>query len=292
MYNPPVDRPDRRQRVEPREIVELRRLRDAQPQLALAVDMQIELIGVQRRIQARVPLPRIQTDKEALDRELRAGQPVVHFRDIPLDWSDFRLTLRQTADILRRHDALDLVEHEQILLLSRQGNELEPAVTNWYTSTSRPDRSSAGSSLPDDAPPGFEHVLVLAIRPFLSRCSEGLTQSLDLSIWQRGLCPFCGWEPEFAAITPSADRRLVCGRCTAQWSFGSLTCPFCGNDDKSRITSFATRDGLYRIYACDVCRRYLKAFDGRRAARPVLAAVDTIATLPLDAAAIQRGYSS
>jgi formate dehydrogenase maturation protein FdhE len=56
------------------------------------------------------------------------------------------------------------------------------------------------------------------------------------------------------------------------------------------ITSFATRDGRYRVYACDVCRRYLKAYDGRNAARPVMVAVDTIATLPLDAGAIQKGY--
>jgi hypothetical protein len=39
-----------------------------------------------------------------------------------------------------------------------------------------------------------------------------------------------------------------------------------------------------------VCRRYLKAYDSRSAERPVLVAVDTIATLPLDAAAMQRGY--
>jgi len=39
-----------------------------------------------------------------------------------------------------------------------------------------------------------------------------------------------------------------------------------------------------------VCRRYLKAYDGRHATRPVMVAVDSIATLPLDAAAIQRGY--
>jgi hypothetical protein len=36
----------------------------------------------------------------------------------------------------------------------------------------------------------------------------------------------------------------------------------------------------------------LKAYDGRRATRPVMPMVDTVATLPLDAAAMQRGYSS
>lgn len=108
--------------------------------------------------------------------------------------------------------------------------------------------------------------------------------------WDAGTCPLCGAEPELAVITPAADRLLICGRCTARWRFDQLTCPYCRNADRSRITSFATRDGLYRLYACDVCQRYLKAYDGRHASRPVMPAVDTIATLPLDAAAVQRGY--
>jgi len=34
----------------------------------------------------------------------------------------------------------------------------------------------------------------------------------------------------------------------------------------------------------------LKAYDARNASRPVMVPVDSIATLPLDAAAMQRGY--
>jgi len=34
----------------------------------------------------------------------------------------------------------------------------------------------------------------------------------------------------------------------------------------------------------------LKAFDARRASRPVMPVVDAVATLPLDAAAMQKGY--
>jgi FdhE protein len=144
--------------------------------------------------------------------------------------------------------------------------------------------------LPPGAPAMLDHVLVLALRPFLARSAEALSQTVDLTGWTRGYCPFCGWEPDFAVITPNADRRLICGRCAAQWAFAPLTCPFCLNHDHSRVTSFATRDGTYRVYACDVCKRYLKAYDARHAARPVMVAVDAIATLPLDAAAMQRGY--
>jgi formate dehydrogenase maturation protein FdhE len=77
-----------------------------------------------------------------------------------------------------------------------------------------------------------------------------------------------------------------------RWKWESLTCPYCRNSERTKITSFATPDGQYRVYACDMCRRYLKAYDGRRATRHVMPMVDAVATLPLDAAAIQRGYSS
>jgi len=83
---------------------------------------------------------------------------------------------------------------------------------------------------------------------------------------------------------------LICSRCTTRWRFDHIKCPFCLNTDRDRMTSFATRDGWYRLNGCDVCQRYVKAFDGRNATRQVMPAVDAIATLPLDAAAVQRGY--
>jgi hypothetical protein len=287
-----IDRPPRPPRAETREIVELKQLKEAQPELADAIDMQIALVDMQRRVQGRVPLPWIQVDPDWMRTQQAAGRPLVRFGDIPLEWSDFRLTFRQTADILQRFEALDRADHEKITALGREGKALESLVRNWYEATSGVEPGvDPRHREPSTLPPSVDQVLVLALRPFLARCAESLTPRIDLSTRNHGHCPICGWEPDFAVITPNADRRLFCGRCVAQWSFAPLTCPFCANDDRALITSFATRDGRYRVYACDVCRRYLKAYDARRAQRPVMVAVDTIATLPLDAAAMQRGYS-
>jgi formate dehydrogenase formation protein len=287
------DRPIRAPRADTREVLELKEIKAAQPELAPAVDMQIALVDMQRRVQSRVPLPWIQPDPEWMQAQQRAGRPLVRFADIPLEWTDFRLAFRQTADILRRFDALEPNEHEQILAMGRDGNALEPLLRQWYAATSGVDGPGADDArhrAPEGAPGSLDQVLVLAIRPFLARCAEVVMQRSEVSAWTHGHCPCCGWEPDFAVITPNADRRLICGRCVAQWAFGPLTCPFCANDDRALITSFATRDGRYRVYACDVCRRYLKAYDARKAGRPVMVSVDAIATLPLDAAAMQRGY--
>ena len=255
--------------------------------------MQIALVEMQRRVQGRVPLPWIQTDPAWLTSQQAAGRPIVRFKDIPLDWTDFRLTFRQTADILHRFEAIERADYERIVALGRDGRTIEPIVTSWYDLSSGVNPiDQPGQRLPADSPASLEQVLLLALRPFLSRSAEAMGDRIDIKSWAHGTCPFCGWEPDFAVITPTADRRLICGRCVAQWQFATLTCPFCSNDDRALITSFATRDGRYRVYACDVCRRYLKAYDARHAARPVMVAADTIATLPLDAAAIQRGYVS
>jgi hypothetical protein len=286
------ERPPRAPRAEPREIAELKQLKLSQPELASAVDMQVALVEIQRRVQARVPLPWIQPDPAWLAAQQAAGRPAVRFGDIPLEWSDLRLTLRQTADILQRFEALDRTEHEQIVNLTRIGDQLQPLVAQWYLTTSGVDADGPTERTPPGSPPSLDQVLLLSLRPFLARCAESLTQRVDFSQWHHGHCPYCGWEPDFAVITPGADRRLICGRCLGQWAYAPLTCPYCANDDRSLITSFATRDGRYRVYGCDVCKRYLKAYDGRSATRPVLVAVDTIATLPLDAAAMQRGYVS
>jgi formate dehydrogenase formation protein len=295
-----TERPPRPQRAEPREIVELKQIKSDQPELATAVDMQVALVEMQRRVQSRVPLPWFQVDAAWLRDQQLAGRPLVRFRDIPLEWTDFRLTFRQTADILQRFEALDQADYHKIVAMGRDGNALEPIVTRWYDVSSGVDGPPAPGDggpaaakttrLDPAAPSGLEQVLVLALRPFLARCAEALAERIDLTAWAHGHCPFCGWEPDFAVITPHAERRLICGRCTGQWGFAPLTCPFCANDERTAITSFATRDGRYRVYACDVCRRYLKAYDARHATRPVMVSVDSIATLPLDAAAIQKGY--
>ena len=285
------ERPPRPPRSETREVVELKQIKADHPELESAVDLQLALVEMQRRVQSRVPLPRIAVEPAWARAQQLAGRPLVRFGDIPLEWSDFRLTLRQTADILLRFEAIERADYEQLVALGRDGHALEPLVSSWYTATSGVEEGADPRERPPSEPASLDQVLVLALRPFLARCAEVLAPQIDLATWTHGHCPICGWEPDFAVITPSAERRLFCGRCVAQWSFAPHTCPFCANDDRARITSFASRDGRYRVYACDVCQRYLKAYDARNAQRPVMVAVDTIATLPLDAAAMQRGYS-
>lgn len=269
-------------RSEPREIVELRRLKDEQPDLASAADLQIELLQLQRRVQSRVPLPAIRLDADYLAEQLSQGR-ILHFQHLKIDWSDVRFLVRAVAGAMRTHEALDQGDLRSIEAITRDAERLPQVVRTWYEGT-----PAGGTRVP--AAEGLDTVLLQAMRPFLTRASDAILARLEMSGWLRGTCPVCGGEPDLAVITPAADRLLICSRCLGRWRFDQITCPFCRNAERSRITSFASRDGRYRLYACDVCERYLKAYDARNAARPVMPAVDSVATLPLDAAAIQRGY--
>lgn len=291
---PPVTEPRARlPRAEPRELTELKQLRVRQPELAHAVDLHVALLDLRRRVQARVPMPWIEFAPDWLKRQHEAGRPLLRFEDIPLDWTDFRLVFRQTADVLRRFDALDQADYQAIQAISRDGNALEPLAVRWFNAAAAPDRvAEPQASLAPSPPESLDEVLALSMRPFLERCAEVVQQRADFATWNHPHCPLCGGEPEFAVLVSAGDRLVICGRCTARWRLDDVACPFCRNDDRSLLPSFASRDGLYRLYACDACRRYIKAYDARRGGRPVMLAVDTVATLPLDAAAMQRGYSS
>ena len=289
-------RASRGTRPESREAAELRTIRSQHPQLQSAVDLHLELLEAQRRVQNRVPLPLLEISGESIQRHQASATPILRFEDIPLDLSDLRLMVRQTADVLRRYGALEEVDYQKIHVLGRD-MQLLAVARLWFQGVFQEQVVTIGMPAVEpfaelDGSDVIDQVLTLSMRPFLSRCAEVLQRRPELSIWTHAHCALCGGNPDFSVITPSAERHLICGRCELRWKWESLACPHCRNSDRTRITSFATPDGQYRVYACDVCRRYLKAYDGRRAARPVMPMVDAVATLPLDAAAIQRGYSS
>lgn len=283
-----------RGRGETREAAELRALKLAHPELASAVDLQLALLESERRVHQRIPLPWLEITRDRVLRHLQEARPLFGFEDIPIDLTDLRLMVRQTADVLRQFDAMEPADYARIQRAGRDIQLLTHAAA-WYRRTAeRGLGAPAGvAHAPIEMPDSdsvLDQVLALAMRPFLTRCAEVLQPRPELPLWTHGHCPLCGGEPDFAVITAAAERHLICGRCTLEWNFAALTCPYCRNAERTKITSFATPDGQYRVYACDLCLRYLKVYDARRAPRPVMPSVDAIATLPLDAAAIQRGY--
>jgi formate dehydrogenase maturation protein FdhE len=258
----------------PRDVVELKQLAERQPALAPAATLQVDLIEATRRVQARLTTPWIDTPPEALAARLAAGQRLLDFSQIAFDWNDLRLLIRQITDVLRRHEVIDAPTAAALHAIGRSAT-LPDVVRAWFEQQPLVEVDMLGE------------VLGWAARPYLQRTAEVLQQRVSLDGWTQRVCPVCAAEPEFSVITPAGERQLVCGRCHVRWFFSPITCPYCGNEDRTTIKSMATPDGMYRVMICGVCSRYIKALDGRKASRPLLPYLDVIATLPLDAAVMR-----
>ena len=142
----PIDRP-RPVRPETRELTELRALRTRLPELAPAIDMQVELVELHRRIQLRVSTPSPVPPGERQAR-LGQGRRALELADVPIEWSDAGLAARQTADILHRHETIDSADHRNLVALVREGADLAPLVRAWYAET------ALGPATQRQPPPG------------------------------------------------------------------------------------------------------------------------------------------
>jgi len=114
---------------------------------------------------------------------------------------------------------------------------------------------------------------------------------VDQQRWRRGYCPVCGGAPDFATLEAEAGaRHLLCSRCNSQWLYHRLGCPFCETTDHTKLVYYPSEDGVYRLYACQECQRYLKTIDLRQVGRTALLPVERLTTVAMDAAARQEGY--
>src|SRR5690606_16068104 len=132
-----VHPPSRPARPEPPEIAELRALRANHPELAPAVDLQVDLMELGRRLLVRIPTPPVPPSPALLMSRLERGMRMLELEDLPLDWAEVRLALRQTADILARHDSLDPPHHDAISTLVRDAGATERLIRTWYGETER-----------------------------------------------------------------------------------------------------------------------------------------------------------
>jgi formate dehydrogenase maturation protein FdhE len=254
--------------------VELKALAERQPALAPAASLQIDLIDTVRRVQGRITTPWIEAPAEALGARLASGRPLLDFSQIAFDWHDVRLLVRQVTDVLRRHEVIDAPAAAALHAIGRSPT-LADLMRAWFERQPTADVEM------------LDEVLAWAARPYLQRTAEALQQRVSLDGWTDRRCPVCGAEPDFSVITAAGGRQLLCGRCHVRWLHDPIACPFCGNDNRATIKSMATPDGIYRVMICSPCGRYIKAFDARKATRPLLPFADVIATLPLDAAVMK-----
>jgi FdhE protein len=132
----------------------------------------------------------------------------------------------------------------------------------------------------------------MAALPLLQACGRGLASELPPTWWE-GYCPLCGAWPvlvEYAGL--ERKRQLRCGRCGTGWAIPLLRCVFCDETNHENLGYLAPEAGeqTRKIEVCDSCKGYLKGVTTVRGLASAAILLDDLSTVPLDVAALERGY--
>ncbi len=131
-----------------------------------------------------------------------------------------------------------------------------------------------------------------AAKPFMARISSDVSKKVDLSVWEKGVCPVCGRLPVVAKLRKDDGARILyCGFCTTEWRYPRLNCVSCGNADQFSMQYFyAEGDSGHRVDVCDVCGRSIRTTDERTLGRETYFEVENWVTSFLNDVAKRKGY--
>jgi len=244
----------------------------------------LKLLRLQSEAEQCFGIPKPGLTKEAIGKRIEQGQPLLTFAELDLDWALVRDTAERAAAVFAEHSEL----FGQVSESLKTGQFLtKEAARGWFE----------GSKLPVPLAENVSESLLgsiihAALSPFLTSYAKALLGSIDFERWRRRYCPVCGGSPDFAFLDKAnGSRWLLCPRCNAEWLFQRLACPCCGSQDQNALAYFIDDSGLYRLYVCERCKRYLKAVDLRQAKGEVLLPLERWLTLDIDAQAREWGYT-
>lgn len=135
-------------------------------------------------------------------------------------------------------------------------------------------------------------VSTLLVAPLLYSARASLPAE-EHAAWNEGYCPVCGAWPSLAEQRGlERIRRLRCSRCGADWGLPWLRCVYCSNEEHRTLGSLIP-EGAAEARHVDVCREcngYLKAAASLNVWPPYRIALEDLATVELDLAAIDEGF--
>jgi len=236
-----------------------------------------------------LPETAVLPDADALE-SWDGGKPLVQHAPPLIDVDKFAEVTKQVFELLLRY--LTEMEADLRLLLASLPEKKEERIA-LVEGLLKQNGTAAVLLSKDDrqVPPdvfgfAFSHVLRIFLSAY-SRCLEG---KIDLTLWDRGECPVCGSNPNFARIDTGGRRYLHCGLCGTDWRFARVACPFCSSTAPETLSFYEFEHGLYRIYVCSRCKGYIKTvLESQSGAEPDLFWED-IKTVALDITALRLGF--
>jgi len=225
--------------------------------------------------------------RDAINKRIENGTPLISFDELALDWPLLTAAFDEIKGIFANYAELFNSSKRRLAELGADVLLTRSALKRWFTKQKLPSTISIR---------GMDKKLVnsiihAAIKPFLISHAKTLRDSIDQERWRRSYCPICGGSPDFAFLDAERGSRwLLCSRCDTEWIFQRLQCPYCNTQDQNDLCYFSDDAGLYRLYICERCKRYIKTVDQRQAENQVILPLERFLTLDMDRQAIEMGY--
>jgi hypothetical protein len=265
----------------------LSRAIDEHEDLAELLEFYYDLYGVQFQAKTRVPQVHVR-DGLAMRWRLEGGIPQLTFDQLGLEPVLFKELAAEISEVLLRHNPgwrlnPEGMEPETLLRAAQQAFEA------WDTLTAPEAGAGAPWAVTNTDSFSYSLAVSFALAPYLQRAAEVILPQLDVSLWSAQHCLVCGGSPNFALLESTRGaRQLMCSRCNAIWNYRRIGCAFCGTSEKQ--TYYPSPDGVYRLYVCPSCNRYLKTMDLREVSRTVYPVVERLLTVGMDLAAREEGF--
>jgi len=246
------------------------------------------LFRIQSGAEKRIGVVKPELNKEIINSRLERGSPLLKFGDLVLDWSLIKDIFTEVTAAFSEFPDL-FGELPKSLREPKFHPSLPKKVARaWF------ERASLPATMPVDDINEYlllDAVIHATLRPFLVSHSKALLNLVEQERWRRRYCPICGGAPDFAFLDKERGARwLLCSRCDTEWLFQRLECPYCGNQDMDTLAYFTDDEGLYRLYVCELCHKYIKAVDLRRTESEILLLLERVLTLDMDRQAQEKGY--
>ena len=275
-------------------------LRKARPDLHEALDLQEALIratlSAPRPAEAHpFPLPHDQVGAR-----LREGVPLLHDQSAYVDVHLAADVFSRLVNVLQQRADAEIGARLDGVVAAATSGAIDPQRLFGEAFVQHTDHMAEIALQAGCDAELLGTLAVQAVAPLLRAYAERLlplVQRLDdgspeNAVWQQGYCPICGGWPVLAELRGiELAQYLRCASCGSGWRSRRLFCPYCGNDDHHTL-HMLTIDGeqRFRISVCDRCKGYLKVGNAFDPPPAELLAIDDVASLHLDVAAIERGY--
>ena len=252
------------------------------PDIAAFLEFHRALFEMLSQAKAQISATLEMADEEALQARLREGLPLLSFAQLPVEAERLAGLVSSVAQVLSDYDPE----------LAQQTLPDSPAEYLALARRRFEERQAGDKREQDPGEVSLAQASVdLALKPYLEWAAEQVMPFVDQAHWRRSYCPVCGGAPDFAVLDAEAGaRHLFCSRCSSQWRYRRLGCPYCVTTDHTKLVYYPSEDGVYRLYVCRACQRYLKTLDRREAGRAFLLPVERVTTVTMDLAAQQEGY--